>query len=277
MHDTINKLFNLKGKVAIVTGAAGLLGQQFVSVLRKAGANVVAIDIVDDIVGKIVNEDYPGVDAESAFFKLNICDKEGVKAMVNKVLNKWNKIDILINSAAIDPKFDKENINKNEHTFEDYPIDEWQKSLNVNLTGTFIITQQVGKIMSRQLNGNIINIASTYGMVGPDQRIYKKSNELEQASYKPISYAVTKGATLQFTRYLAAYWQGKNIRVNSLTPGGVENNQEDEFLTNYSYRTPTGRMAKIDELNGALLFLSSDASSYMNGANLVIDGGWTSW
>ena len=277
MHETIDNLFDLKGKVAIITGAAGLLGQQFVSILRKAGANVIAIDIADDVIGKIVNKSYSGVDTDSISLKLDICDKESVKAMVKKVLSKWNKIDILINSAAIDPKFDKENTKNNEHRFEDYPLNKWQSSLDVNLTGTFIITQQVGKVMASQMKGNIINIASTYGMVGPDQRIYKKSNEMEQGFYKPISYAVTKGAILQFTRYLATYWQGKNIRVNSLTPGGVQNNQEKEFLVNYSYRTPTGRMAKIDELNGALLFLSSDASSYMNGANLVVDGGWTSW
>ena len=154
-----------------------------------------------------------------------------VRDMVKKSLFKYEKIDILINSAALDPKFDKDKVFANDSSFEKFSLDEWKKSLDVNLTGAFLCCQEVGKIMSDQRNGNIINIASTYGIVGPDQRIYKeKSNDKNQNLFKPVSYSVTKGGLIQLTRYLAAYWGDKNIRVNTLSPGGVKNTQSKEFI-----------------------------------------------
>ena len=207
--------FNLKGKVAILTGGAGLLGRQFVKTLLSAQAKVILVDLdfsnLDDDLKKN-NSVY--------LIQTDITIPDQVRNMIKKSLFKYEKIDILINSAALDPKFDRDKVYANDSSFEKFSLDEWKKSLDVNLTGAFLCCQEVGKIMSNQRNGNIINIASTYGIVGPDQRIYKdKSNGKNQNLFKPVSYSVTKGGLIQLTRYLAAYWGDKNIRVNTLSPG----------------------------------------------------------
>jgi 2-deoxy-D-gluconate 3-dehydrogenase len=164
---------------------------------------------------------------------------------------------------------------QHSQTFEDFPLEDWNQALGVNLTGSFLACQAVAGPMRHQGSGSIVNICSTYGLVGPDQRIYQRAGEAPR--YKPVYYSVTKAGILGLTRYLATYFAGTNIRVNALTPGGVYNDHDDEFVRNYSARTVLGRMARKDEMNGALLFLASDASSYMTGANLVVDGGWTAW
>ena len=190
----------------------------------------------------------------------------------------FGRIDILVNSAALDPKFDPTATGKGiaPGSFEDYPLDQWNAALQVNLTGTFLMTQAcVRPMLDRGARGSIINICSTYGLNGPDQRIYVKDGK--RVAFKPVYYTVTKAGILGFTKYLAAYYAGTEIRVNALTPGGVFNDHEEYFVQNYSARTILGRMARPDEMNGALLFLASDASSYMTGSNLVVDGGWTAW
>jgi NAD(P)-dependent dehydrogenase (short-subunit alcohol dehydrogenase family) len=209
---------------------------------------------------------------------------------VDKALERFGRLDILVNSAALDPKFDPQHLQEkgsaegtsssNQATstwvgFEDYPLDLWNQAIQVNLTGSFLCSQAAVQPMLAQGRGVIVNIASMYGLVGPDQRIYQKAGESIQ--YKPAFYSVTKTGILGMTRYLATYYAGKNIRVNALSPGGVYNNHDDDFLQAYSARTVLGRMAQVDEMNGALLFLASEASSYMTGANLVVDGGWTAW
>jgi 2-deoxy-D-gluconate 3-dehydrogenase len=183
-----------------------------------------------------------------------------------------------VNSAALDPKFDPDAMNKGitPGAFEDYPLDQWNAAMNVNLTGMFLVTQACVKPMIAQgKKGSIINICSTYGLNGPDQRIYVK--EGKRVAFKPVYYTVSKAGVMGFTKYLAAYYAETEIRVNALTPGGVYNNHEEYFVKNYSAKTILGRMAKKDEMNGALLFLASDASSYMTGNNVVVDGGWTAW
>jgi len=191
--------------------------------------------------------------------------------MTQDVIKKFKKIDGLVNNAVFHPKIKGGNIAK---PFESFPTDLWDNAISVNLTGIFLLCQEIGKIMVKQKSGVIVNISSIYGMRGADQRIYGKS-KLDS----PVSYAVTKGALLNLTRYLAAYWHRKNIRVNTLTIGGVQVNSymDKDFIKKYSEKTILGRMAKSNEYNSALLFLLSDASSYMTGSNLVLDGGWTAW
>ncbi len=265
-------LFSLEGKVAVVTGALGLLGKNHCQALSEAGANVVAVDLNESECRKFA-ESLP---TKSMGVECNITKENSVKKLRAETLTKFNKIDILVNNAAINDMFENPNAAADKSKFENYPIDLWQKSLDVNLTGTFLCSQILGTEMAISGKGSIINIASTYGLVAPNQSIYKKENG-DQAFYKSPSYPVTKGAIISFTRFLAAYWGKKGVRVNTLSPGGVENKQEDYFIKNYSEHTPLGRMAQPTDYKGAIIFLASDASSYMTGANLVVDGGWTAW
>ena len=271
---TLDGLFNLSDKTAIVTGGAGLLGQEFSSALISAGANVVIADLESELARKAASALDPS-GAKVLPVGVDIRLPAAVQELVAEALGVFGKIDILVNSAAIDPKFEPTHDEMHTSSFEDYPLDLWNDALSVNLTGMFLVTQAAVKPMVESGHGVIINICSTYGLVGPDQRIYMK--EGEPTRYKPVYYSVTKAAVLGFTRYLASYYAGKNIRVNALSPGGVYNHHDEEFVQRYSTRTILGRMAQKDEMNGALLFLASDASSYMTGANLIVDGGWTAW
>ena len=182
----------------------------------------------------------------------------------------------LVNSAGMDPKFDPQNLDRqNKYAFENYDLEAWRFTLEINLTGMFLATQATVPAMLEAGKGSIVNISSTYGLNGPDQRIYPQIDG--QISYKPVDYSVAKAGVIGFTRYLAAYYAGKNIRVNALSPGGIFNGHNDDFSRNYAAKTIMGRMADIDEMDAAMLFLCSDASSYMTGSNLVVDGGWTAW
>jgi len=255
----------------------GLLGSEFCKTLAEAGATVAVVDL-NASASQTVADTLTKSGYKAQAFAVDITQPNSVNAMVANVLSAFGRIDILVNSAALDPKFDPDAMKKGitPGAFEDYPLDQWNAALNVNLTGTFLITQACVKPMIAQgKKGSIINICSTYGLNGPDQRIYIKDGE--RVAYKPVYYTVTKAGVMGFTKYLAAYYAGTDIRVNALTPGGVFNNHEEYFVKNYSAKTIIGRMAKKDEMNGALLFLASDASSYMTGNNVVVDGGWTSW
>jgi NAD(P)-dependent dehydrogenase (short-subunit alcohol dehydrogenase family) len=194
---------------------------------------------------------------------------------VDTALNAYGQLDILVNSAAMDPKFDPLREGQHGNRFEDYPLPAWKQALDVNLTGAFLCCQAAARPMLARKQGVIINLCSIYGVVGPNQRIYQSPGKAVQ--YKPAYYSVTKAGILGLTRYLATYFAGQNIRVNALTPGGVYNHHDDAFVRGYSALSVLGRMAERDEMNGALLFLSSDASAYMTGSNLIVDGGWTAW
>jgi 2-deoxy-D-gluconate 3-dehydrogenase len=274
---SIRKKFDLSKKVALVTGGAGLLGEQFCHTLTQAGASVVIADLNIVRAEKLALEliDNSG---KAVAFETDITSKLSVENMVSRTIKKFGRLDILVNSAAIDPKFDRDALSggsDSKSAFEDFSLDSWQHALDVNLTGMFLCCQAVVGQMLKQGSGVIINLSSIYAIGGPDQRIYQTGEESGQ--YKPVYYSVTKAGVIGLTKYLAAYYRGKNLRVNALTPGGVYNRHEKSFVEAYSDRTIIGRMAEIDEMNGALLFLASDASSYMTGTNLVIDGGWTAW
>jgi 2-deoxy-D-gluconate 3-dehydrogenase len=273
----IQEKFELGGRAALVTGGGGLLGAEFCRTLVEAGARVAIAEIAREA-GRRVAADLVKGGYDARAFECDITNSGSVGQLLSDVLGAFGRLDILVNCAALDPKFDAQALKQGitPGSFEDYPLDQWNAALNVNLTGMFLVTQASVKPMLEQgRGGSIINICSTYGLNGPDQRIYVKDGQ--RVAFKPVYYSVTKAGVLGFTRYLAAYYAGTAIRVNALTPGGVFNDHEDYFVHNYSARTILGRMARADEMSGALLFLASDASSYMTGGNLVVDGGWTAW
>ncbi len=263
-------MFSLKGKVAIVTGACGLIGKKHCEALASVGAHVVVADMNEESCKKVV----ANLQGDHLPLGFDVTNENSIKEACAKILAKYNKIDVLVNNAAINDMFENPALAAEQSKFENYPVDMFRKSLEVNVTGVFLCSQVFGKVMADQGGGSIINVASTYGMVGPDQSIYINP-EGKQAFYKSAAYPATKGAIINFTRFLAAYWGNKGVRVNTLSPGGVENGQDEWFIKNYSSKTVLGRMAQPDDYMGAVVFLASDESKYMSGANLVVDGGWT--
>ncbi len=264
------ELFSLKGKTAIVTGACGLLGKQHCFALVEAGAKVIVADVDESTSKKFALELGDG----HMGIGLDVSTDLSVMEAKEAVLERYGKIDVLVNNAAINDMFENPTAALELSKFENYPISLWKKSIDVNVTGVFLCSQIFGSVMAEAQSGSIINIASTYAVTAPDQKLYQ-NEKLEQTFYKSAAYPTTKGAVLSFTKFLAAYWGNKNIRVNALSPGGVQNGQEDFFIKNYSNRTVLGRMGDKTDYKGAIVFLASEASSYMTGANLVVDGGWT--
>lgn len=266
-----NKLFDLKGKVAIVTGAGGQLGGEYVETLLDAGASVAAFDIrLDNPKSKL----YTLKSNRLIKLEVDITSRDSLTKGLENVVSRFGAPQILINNAAIDaPPNTSDQITG---PFESYPESAWEAMVSVNLTGMLLSCQVIGGHMAQSGGGSIINISSIYGILSPDQRIYEYKAK-EKPFFKPVAYSVTKAGVINLTRYLATYWATKNVRVNTLTLGGVFNHQDDIFVRNYSSRVPLGRMARQDEYNGAILFLASDASSYMTGANLIIDGGYSCW
>ena len=262
--------FSLKGRVAIVTGACGLLGTQHCEALAAAGAHVVVADLDEKgctvVAGRLGSGHLAiGMDVSSA---------ASLTAARERILAAYGRIDVLVNNAAINDMFENPALAAQQSMFENYPLEMWDRSWKVNVSGVFLCSQILGGVMAEQGSGSIINIASTYGIVAPDQSIYRNADG-EQTFYKSPAYPVTKSAVIGFTRFLAAYWGHKGVRVNTLSPGGVENHQDSFFQNNYSKKTLLGRMAAPSDYKGAIVFLASDASAYMTGANLVVDGGWT--
>ena len=267
---------SLKGRVAIVTGAAGLLGRQHADALAEAGASVALGDVDGAAAAWFAEEVGRARGAPAWGGSLDVTSPRSLGDFRGAVLERFERLDILVNNAAINDKFESPALAAEESRFEHYPLDMWRRMLEVNVTGVFLACQAFGVVMAQQGSGSIVNIASTYGLVGPDQSLYERPDGT-QAIHKSPAYPSSKGAVLSFTRYLAAYWGASGVRVNALSPGGVEDGQEEWFVANYARRTPLGRMAHAGDYRGALVFLSSDASRYMTGANLVVDGGFTAW
>lgn len=258
--------FDLAGKVAVITGAFGLLGLKHVEALTEMGAFVYASDISPK------NHIRLGT-GNIAEIYMDVTDENSIKDALNEILNKKNKIDILINNAAINPAFDS-NGKLDFSRLENFKLDDWNNQVNVGLTGAFLTSKIIGTQMSVNQSGVILNIASDLSVIAPDQRLYKQKglDDLKQP-VKPVTYSVIKTGLIGLTRYLASYWANKNVRVNALSPGGVFNDHDQEFVSRLSKLIPLGRMAHKDEYKGAVQFLCSDASSYMTGQNLILDGG----
>ena len=270
-----NTIFSLEGKCALVVGGLGQIGINTVRILLDAGAMVEVLDVMSESESsraKKLRNEYD--DTRLIFSKLDITSEEQVKEKISDSKIRFQSIDILINHAHF--KGDPELLNPHSEffsSFEDYPFEVWKNTIDVNLNGLFLVTKAVGKCMLEQRGGVIVNTASTYGLLSPNKSIYGDSG-----INSPISYAVTKAAILNFSRYLATHWAEHNIRVNTISPGGVDNSAQSlDFKNAYSTLTPIGRLASDTEYQGAILYLASNASSYMTGSNLIVDGGWTAW
>lgn len=269
----LENLYNLKDKVVIITGGAGLLGRQYSEALSNLGAVPILADMDGALAEKVAGELEKKYNTKVRGYAVDVTIKKSLEDCRDKVISEFGRVDVLINNAGISGKVADDTVAPG---FEDYPLAEWEKAFDVNITGMFLAAQVFGHEMVKQGNGVVINICSIYGILSPDQRIYAREGASKNF-IKPVSYSVTKSAVLNLTRYLATYWAGKGIRVNTLTPGGVFDNQDAKFVKRYSERTPMGRMANPEDMVGPMLFLASDASKYMTGANLIIDGGWSAW
>lgn len=271
--------FSLKGKVVVITGGAGLLGKMHAEAVAEAGGSVVLADIKKDLADAVAEEIRLKYNTEILTVRVDITSKEEVENLLAKTLKQFSKVDVLINNAANNPKVQAGETGDDSWTrLENFPIDSWTQDLAVGLTGTFLCSQVLGAEMAKRESGNIINISSDLGLVAPDQRLYQEEDTPEELQpVKPITYSVVKTGIIGLTRYLATYWAHKNIRVNALCPGGVEEAQSEEFKMRIHQRIPLGRMAKRDEYKGAIIFLASEASSYMTGSILAVEGGRTCW
>jgi NAD(P)-dependent dehydrogenase (short-subunit alcohol dehydrogenase family) len=269
---------SINGKVILVTGAMGLIGKEISYSFLKQGAKVILADLNVSNASVILQElNALGIEEQNyTIVALDITDEASATNVVEKSVVAFGRLDVLINNAAIDAKFDKEGTSKvNQSRFENYPIELLRKSVEVNLTGTVIMTQAACRQMLKQGHGNIINVASTYSMVAPNQNLYDFGQGTQ--NFKPIDYIASKSFIPNYTRYLATFYAGDNIRCNAIVPHGILNGHEEPFLVNFSKMSPLGRMCNREELNGPFTFLASDASSYMTGSVLMVDGGWTAW
>jgi NAD(P)-dependent dehydrogenase (short-subunit alcohol dehydrogenase family) len=272
------KRFDLKGRVAVITGGAGLLGREHATVIAEAGGIPVLADIRGNAAQKIAQEISDEFQIPALGVGLDITRKEDVEQLLDKVIEKFQHVDILINNAANDPKVGEEHENSIWSRFENFSLEMWEKDLAVGLTGAFICSQVIGSHMANQKLGVILNISSDLGVVGPDQRLYEvEGRSMDKQPVKPVTYSVVKTGILGLTRYLATYWATLGVRVNALCPGGIDAGQSEEFKKRVHSRIPMGRMARKDEYHGTVLYMVSDESSYLNGAILSVDGGRTCW
>jgi NAD(P)-dependent dehydrogenase (short-subunit alcohol dehydrogenase family) len=272
--------YNLSGRTALVTGAGGLLGRQHAAALVDAGARVVVTDIgLPQLKAAIaaVKEIAPAADLVP--LAIDVTSQESVHAAAADLVRRGILVDILVNNAAIDPKVTSTPGVMHSSRFEAFPIPQWQMEISVGLTGAMLCSQVFGGAMAKRGNGVILNIASDLGVIAPDQRLYRQPNIArdEEQPVKPVTYSVIKHGLIGLTKYLATYWADQGVRVNAISPGGVFNNQDPAFVEKLTRLIPMGRMARVDEYCAAIQFLCSDASSYMTGQNIVIDGGRSVW
>ena len=278
LHQDFIKRFSLKNKVAIITGGCGMLGIQHSEAIAEVGGIPVLFDLVDGTnEANRISKEYR---TECLYIKGDVTSEKDVLNLVKLINKKFNKIDILINNAALnpDPALDNSKLKNSLKRFESYELNEWDLEMNVGLKGPFICSKIIGENMSKNGGGVIINISSDLGLIAPDQRLYEINNTpSNKQPVKPVTYPIIKHGIIGLTKFIATYWLGKNIRSNALCAGGVYNSQPEEFINKISSYIPLGRMAQKDEYKSSIQFLCSDASKYMNGACLVIDGGRSCW
>jgi NAD(P)-dependent dehydrogenase (short-subunit alcohol dehydrogenase family) len=270
-------LFDLSGRVAVITGGTGLLGQQHAEAVAGAGGIPILADIRLEAVEPLGSAFKQRFGLQACAVQADITDPESIKTLLGDVMDRFGRVDILINNAANNPKMEK-TAEVEFSRLENFPLKQWEADLSVGLTGAFLCSQIIGSEMAKQKRGVIVNVASDLAVIAPDQRLYRKPGlSDEQQPVKPVTYSVVKTGLIGLTRYLATYWAEAGIRVNAISPGGVYNNQPEEFIQRLANLIPLGRMANANEYQAAILFLCSDASSYMTGTNLVIDGGRSCW
>jgi NAD(P)-dependent dehydrogenase (short-subunit alcohol dehydrogenase family) len=274
---SVESLFRLDGRVAVITGGAGLLGYQHAATIAGLGGIPVLLDINDEALATNAARLAEETGCLAPTYKVDITDLQALEAVGQQLLAEHGRVDILINNAARNPKVESAG-DKDFSRLEHFPWEQWQLDLNVGLGGAFNCAKIFGAQMARQGRGVIVNIASDLGVIAPDQRLYRvDGREAEQQPVKPVTYSVVKHGLIGLTKYLATYWCEQGVRCNALSPGGVYAGQNDVFVSKLTQLIPLGRMAEADEYRGAIAFLCSDASTYMNGANLVMDGGRSTW
>jgi len=264
--------FDLNGRVVVITGGTGILGSLFCRRFAEASAQVVISDLSQENCYRLAEEISRDTGSVCKGISVDLSNEKSVKAWAKKVFENMESVDVLVNSAATKSQ-------KFFSPLEQYSLEDWNEVVAVNISGIFLAVREIGPRMVEQGKGSIINISSIYGIVGPDQRIYEGSwyEELGGKINTPLVYSATKAAVIGMTKHLSTYWGSKGVRINAISPGGVSSGQNKTFIDKYSDRVPLGRMAEAEELVGALLFLASDASSYVNGHNIIIDGGLTAW
>lgn len=268
--NTIGEMFSLADRVAVVTGGAGILGVNHGYALAELGAQVVLLDKNIEEGHRAAEEISKETGSKVIFKYIDLMSESEIEKIFKDIAWEFGRLDVLINNAATKSEnfFD---------SFEEYSLEDWKNVMSVNVDAMFLCAQQAGKYMKQQGKGSIINFSSIYGIVAPDQSIYEGSHYMGRSINTPAIYSVSKGAVVMLTKYLATYWGKDGIRTNCITPGGMFSGQNETFVKNYSKRCPMNRMGNSHELKGAIAFLSSDASSYVNGHNLVVDGGWSIW
>jgi NAD(P)-dependent dehydrogenase (short-subunit alcohol dehydrogenase family) len=270
--------FDLNNRVIVITGGAGLLGAMHAEAIAGAGGIPVIADLSEKLAMETASSILKKFNSPALAIKTDITNKVAVENLCNNIFDRFGRIDGLINNAANNPKIENKHKNIEWSRFENFSLDNWEYDMAVGLRGAFLCSQVLGSKMAEQGKGVIINISSDLGLIGPDQRLYEKKGLPEnQQPVKPVTYSVIKSGLIGLTRYLATYWATNGVRVNTLCPGGVESGQPNDFKERLHSRIPMNRMANKDEYQGAILFLLSDASSYMTGSTISVDGGRTCW
>jgi NAD(P)-dependent dehydrogenase (short-subunit alcohol dehydrogenase family) len=278
MNDNIDNLFSLSGKIVVITGAAGLLGEKHAEAVAAYGGTPVLLDLSQtavDVLAEKLNKQYK---TNAIGFSIDITNESKVESVSNEVFKRFGKINGLVNNAANNPKVEATS-ERNFSRLENFPLNIWEQDIAVGLTGSYLCTKYFGfQISQNKDGGSIVNISSDLGVMAPDQRLYEEEGVADsQQNVKPVTYSVVKSGMIGLTRYIATYWADKNVRCNAMCPGGVENGQPEIFLNKVQSRIPMNRLAQPNEYQGTLIWMLSDASSYLNGAIISVDGGRTTW